>query len=85
MLSNHLILCLADSKYFTNGNYSDYYHSSGLPWWLSGKKKKKKTCLQCRMQDAQSLGREDPLEKEMATSSSILVWEIPWTEEPGGL
>ena len=33
----------------------------------------------------QSLGREDPLEKEMATHSSILVWEIPWTEEPGGL
>ena len=33
----------------------------------------------------QSLGWEDPLEKEMATLSSILVWEIPWTEEPGGL
>ena len=33
----------------------------------------------------QSLGREDPLEKEMATQSSILAWEIPWTEEAGGL
>ena len=32
-----------------------------------------------------SLGREDPLEKEMATHSSVLDWEIPWTEEPGGL
>ena len=32
-----------------------------------------------------SLGREDPLEKEMAAHSSILGWEIPWTEEPGGL
>ena len=32
-----------------------------------------------------SLGREDPLEEEMATHSSILAWEIPWTEEPGGL
>ena len=32
-----------------------------------------------------SLGQEDSLEKEMATHSSILVWEIPWTEEPGGL
>ena len=31
----------------------------------------------------QSLGGEDPLEKEMATHSSILAWEIPWTEEPG--
>ena len=33
----------------------------------------------------QSLGGEDPLEKEMATHFSILGWEIPWTEEPGGL
>ena len=33
----------------------------------------------------QSLGREDPLEKGMATHSSILTWRIPWTEEPGGL
>ena len=32
-----------------------------------------------------SLGQKDPLEKEMATHSSILVWKIPWTEEPGGL
>ena len=32
-----------------------------------------------------SLGLEDPLEKEMATHSSILAWRIPWTEEPGGL
>ena len=32
-----------------------------------------------------SLGREDPLEEEMATYSSILAWEIPWAEEPGGL
>ena len=32
-----------------------------------------------------SLGREDPLAKEMATHSNILAWRIPWTEEPGGL
>ena len=32
-----------------------------------------------------SLGREDPLEKEMAPHSSILAWRIPWMEEPGGL
>ena len=32
-----------------------------------------------------SLGGEDSLEKEMATHTSILAWEIPWTEEPGGL
>ena len=33
----------------------------------------------------QFLGREDPLEKEMATHSSTLAWKIPWMEEPGGL
>ena len=33
----------------------------------------------------QSLGQEDPLEKEMSTHSSILAWEIPWIEEPGRL
>ena len=33
----------------------------------------------------QSLGQEDPLEKEMATHSSTLAWKIPWTEEPGRL
>ena len=32
-----------------------------------------------------SLGQEDPLEKGMAAHSSILAWQIPWTEEPGGL
>ena len=42
------------------------------------------------MQEAQEMpvqspGREDPLEKEMATHSSILAWRILWTEEPGGL
>ena len=31
------------------------------------------------------LGREDPLEKEMATHISVLAWRIPWTEDPGGL
>ena len=40
-----------------------------------------------KMQETQvqSLGWEDPLEKKMATHSSILAWEIPWTEEPGRL
>ena len=39
------------------------------------------------MQEMQirSLGRDDPLEEEMATHSSIVAWRIPWTEEPGGL
>ena len=38
-----------------------------------------------RETQVQSLGQEDPLEKDMATHSSILAWKIPWTEEPGGL
>ena len=43
--------------------------------------------VKCAMQEAQvrSLGLEDPLEKEMATCSSILAWKIPWMEEPGRL
>ena len=50
----------------------------GFPRWFSGKKNppaKQETW-------APSLGWEDPLEKEMATHSRILAWEIPWTEEP---
>ena len=54
----------------------------GLPRWLSGKE----SACQCRRETRVGcLAREDPLEEEMATHSSILVWEIPWTEEPGGL
>ena len=55
--------------------------SKGLPWWLRELK-----CLPA-MRDTWvwSLGWEDPLEKETATNSSILAWEIPWTEKPGGL
>ena len=55
--------------------------SSGLPWWLK-KVKRLPTLQETRVQ---SLGQEDPLEKEMATHSSTLAWRIPWTEESGGL
>ena len=42
--------------------------------------------LPANAEDAGSIpGSEDPLEKEMATHSNILAWEIPWTEDPGGL
>ena len=52
--------------------------------WLSGKES---TCNARDLQKTQlwSLGQEDPLEEEMATLSSTLAWEIPWTEEPGRL
>ena len=51
----------------------------GLSRWLSGKESA------CNAGDASSIPGSDPLEKEMATQWSILAWEIPWTEEPGGL
>ena len=54
----------------------------GLLWWLKGKER---ICLTVQETCVRSLTGEDPLEKEMATHSSILAWEIPWTEEPGGL
>ena len=48
-------------------------------WWLS-------LSRFCNAGEADFIpGREDPLEESMATHSSILVWRIPWTEEPGGL
>ena len=55
----------------------------GLHWWLSGKESP-------AMQETQdmwvrSLGREHPLEEQMATHTSILAGKIPWTEKPGGL
>ena len=46
---------------------------------------KKKNLPAIQGELVQSLGWEDPLEKEMATNSSIHAWRIPWTEEPGGL
>ena len=61
--------------------YWELLDNVGLPWWLSGKE----SISQCRRWQVQSLGWEDPFEKEMATHSSILAWEIPWTEEPGKL
>ena len=55
----------------------------GFPGGSMGKES---TCNSKDTGDAGSISRlEDPLEKEMATHSSILAWEMPWTEEPGGL
>ena len=52
-----------------------------LPWWLSAKE----PACQFRRHGFDPWIRKIPLEKERATYSSILVWEMPWTEEPGGL
>ena len=52
----------------------------GLAWWCNGKESS------CSAGDEGSiLGQGEPQEKEMATHSRILVWVVPWTEEPGGL
>ena len=56
-------------------------HLCRLPWWLRWVK----NLPAMQEVSVQSLGWEDPLEKGVATSSSILAWRIPWTEKPGGL
>ena len=46
---------------------------------------KESTCVEMQETWVKSLGGEDPMEKEVATHSSILPWKIPWTDEPGRL
>ena len=53
----------------------------GLFWWLSGKE----STYNAGDVGSIPVGQEDPLEKEMATCSTIPAWEIPWTEEPSRL
>ena len=54
---------------------------TGLPSWLSDKE----SACWCRRHGFDPWSREIPLDEEMAPHSSILAWEIPWMEEPGGL
>ena len=58
-------------------------------WGFPGGASGKELPCQCRRHKGHrfdgSLGQEDPLEKEVATHSSILAWRVPWTEGPGGL
>ena len=56
-----------------------------MKFWASLVAQMIKNLLAVQKTLVQSLGWEDPLEKEMATHSSILTWKIPWAEEPGGL
>ena len=56
-----------------------------IDFWASLRAQLVKNLPAMQESQIQSLGREDPLEKEMATHSSIFAWRIPWTEEPGGL
>ena len=57
----------------------------GLPPWVSLVAQTVKNLPAMKETWVKTLGQEDPLEKRMATHSSILFWRIPWTEEPGGL
>ena len=62
------------------------YHNLGASLVAQCKtKRKRKICLQMKVMWIQSLGQEDLLEEEITTHSNILVWKIPWTEEPGEL
>ena len=72
------------SLYITNYILHVDKKAKGLPRWPYWQ------IIHLPMQETQetwarSLGWEDPLEKEMATHSSIFAWKIPWAEEPGGL
>ena len=70
------------SQFLESVSFSMYLY--GLSRWLTGKEAFCR-CRRCGFHPCGGTHREDPLEKEMATYSSILAWEISWTEEPGGL
>ena len=57
-------------------------HKLILSYWASLMTKQYRICLQMQETWVRSLGGEDPVEEEMATPSSILAWEVPWTEGP---
>ena len=61
--------------------YLQVYEASSMAQWVKSLPATQET----QEMQVWSLSQEDPLEKEMATHSSILVWKTPWTEEPGGL
>ena len=63
------------------GRREAIFLKSWLPWWLRWLR----FHLPVQETPVQVPGQEEPLEKEMAIHSGILTWEIPWTEEPGGL
>ena len=65
--------------------FVDFFDDGHSDWWASLVAQTVKHLPTVRETWVQSLGQEDPLEKEMAIHSSILAWKIPWTEEPGGL
>ena len=73
-----------EERDFENDKASNNSHSCTLSAGFSGGSAVNNLPANQETQ-VQSSSQEDPLEKEMTTHSSILVWEIPWTEKPGGL
>ena len=69
---------------FWTSYYFGYFTGGKIKWDFPGGSVVKNLPVKQETQ-VQSLGWEEPLEKEMATHSSILAWKVPWTEEPGGL
>ena len=72
-------------KVFLQCKVSCWYWWCILIMWAFPSGSVVKNLLAVQETQIRSLGQEDPLEEEMATQSSILAWEISWTEEPGGL
>ena len=70
----------AGQRYIRNLGLTDTYHYV----WASLVTQMVENLPEMQKTQVQSLGPEDPLEEEMATHSSILAWNISWTEEPGG-
>ena len=82
-----LIYCSLDFRFHRMaGKKEKVYHSLDGEVWKWGRGAQRVTNLPAMQETwVQSLGQEDPLEKEIATHSSILAWRIPWTEEPDEL
>ena len=70
---------------FTKCSLCQVFHMDYYAVWTSLEAQTVKNLPSMQETWVRSLGQEDPLEKEMATHSSILAWRIPWTEEPGEL
>ena len=79
----HLVRLPEQNRPSGLNNYNLFSHSSG--GWTSQVAQTVKNLPVMWETQVRSLGLEDPLEKAMATHSSILAWRIPWTEEAGGL
>ena len=85
VLERHFMFSLAEAEFNGYSNHRSYWEFKEITF-LGGSDGNESSCNAGDTGDlVQSLGQEDPLEKRMATQSTILAWRIPRTEEPGGL